>query len=85
MEWTLERPAIVELMTGKSFLENRTPMIETSVSRKMLRLPDRVSGGRPEGLEELNCGFCSEEKAEIFQVTGDYCLQCWQEETHPNV
>jgi hypothetical protein len=33
----------------------------------------------------LNCGYCSENKAEIFQVTGDYCLHCWQEVTHPNV
>jgi hypothetical protein len=28
---------------------------------------------------------CSQNKAEIFQATGYYCLHCWQEETHPNV
>jgi DNA-directed RNA polymerase subunit RPC12/RpoP len=33
----------------------------------------------------LNCEYCSQKKAEIFQVTGYYCLHCWQEETHPNV
>jgi hypothetical protein len=31
------------------------------------------------------CEFCAGEEAEIFQVTGDYCLQCWQDETYPNV
>jgi DNA-directed RNA polymerase subunit RPC12/RpoP len=35
--------------------------------------------------DALNCEYCSQKKAEIFQVTGYYCLQCWQEETHPNV
>jgi hypothetical protein len=35
--------------------------------------------------EALNCESCSRKKAEIFQVTGYYCLYCWQEETHPNV
>jgi hypothetical protein len=32
-----------------------------------------------------SCESCSQNKAEIFQVTGYYCLHCWQEETHPNV
>jgi hypothetical protein len=35
------------------------------------------------GLDQ-DCEYCSQ-KAEIFQVTGDYCLRCWWEETHPNV
>jgi hypothetical protein len=35
--------------------------------------------------DSLNCEFCSQKKAEIFQATGDYCIQCWQEETDPNV
>jgi len=34
--------------------------------------------------EVPRCNWCFK-KAEIFQVTGDYCLQCWQEETHPDV
>ncbi|MEO9362996.1 MAG: hypothetical protein ABI348_03755 [Nitrososphaera sp.] len=42
-------------------------------------------GGRPQELGALNCEHCSQRRAEIFQVTGDYCLQCWQDETHPNV
>jgi hypothetical protein len=32
-----------------------------------------------------DCEYCSKNKAEIFQVTGDYCLSCWQEETHPRI
>jgi hypothetical protein len=39
-------------------------------------------GGRR---EDRNCDYCSQRTAEIFQVTGDYCLECWQKETHPNV
>lgn len=37
------------------------------------------------GLEDQTCDYCSKKRAEIFQVTGRYCLDCWQEETHPNV
>jgi hypothetical protein len=28
------------------------------------------------------CDNCKSGEAEIFQVNGDYCLQCWQELTH---
>ncbi|WP_158385623.1 hypothetical protein [Candidatus Nitrososphaera evergladensis] len=43
-------------------------------------------GSRPQDLRAANCcEYCYQRKAEIFQVTGDYCLQCWQDETHPNV
>lgn len=31
------------------------------------------------------CQRCAVRPAEIFQVTGTYCLECWQELTHPNV
>jgi hypothetical protein len=31
------------------------------------------------------CQSCKRDKAEIFQVDGDYCLICWQEKTHTNV
>jgi hypothetical protein len=36
------------------------------------------------GMEE-SCHYCSQKRAEIFQAEGDYCLRCWQQETHPNV
>lgn len=31
------------------------------------------------------CEYCDIRPAEIFQVTGKYCLECWQELTHPEV
>jgi hypothetical protein len=34
--------------------------------------------------DQTNCENCYN-RAEIFQAEGDYCLQCWQEVTHPNV
>jgi hypothetical protein len=36
------------------------------------------------GVLEESCHYCFK-RAEIFQAEGDYCLQCWQKETHPNV
>jgi hypothetical protein len=84
MERTLERP-MVGIMAAKPFLWNGTQMIETNASREMLGLLYEVPGSMPEDQDELSCESCSEKKAEIFQVTGDYCLHCWQEETHPDV
>jgi hypothetical protein len=34
--------------------------------------------------EDQDCYSC-DRKAEIFQAEGDFCLHCWQRETHPNV
>jgi hypothetical protein len=31
------------------------------------------------------CSHCKKNLAEIFQENGDYCLDCWQEITFPNV
>ena len=31
------------------------------------------------------CDRCKDRSAEIFQVNGDYCLECWQELTYPMV
>ncbi|WP_266190249.1 hypothetical protein [Candidatus Nitrososphaera gargensis] len=44
-----------------------------------------MNQNRGSRLPDPNCWYCCQKKAEIFQVTGDYCLQCWQKETHPNV
>jgi hypothetical protein len=60
-------------------------MTKASVSCEMIRHLDEVSGRRPEEVrDELSCGLCYG-KAELFQVTGNYCLHCWQQETHPDV
>ena len=31
------------------------------------------------------CHTCDEKPADIFQAEGDYCLECWQELTYPNL
>lgn len=33
----------------------------------------------------IMCCHCGRRPAEIFQVTGDYCVECWQEVTHSMV
>ncbi|MEO9295206.1 MAG: hypothetical protein ABI347_06370 [Nitrososphaera sp.] len=33
---------------------------------------------------EITCSQCNKKPAEIFQVTGDYCVECWQMLTHTN-
>jgi hypothetical protein len=34
--------------------------------------------------EVIACEQCAKRPAEIFQVTGDYCIECWQALTHTN-
>lgn len=34
--------------------------------------------------DEIKCDECKS-PAEIFQVTGNYCINCWQAVTHSNV
>ncbi len=31
------------------------------------------------------CAVCGEKEAVIFQLVGDYCLDCWQKKTHPPI
>jgi hypothetical protein len=63
-----------------------TPMVETSSSPAMIQFLDQVSDNMSgKGRDELSCGSCYEREAEIFQVTGNYCLHCWQDESHPDV
>ncbi len=31
------------------------------------------------------CDSCDHRPADIFQVEGDNCLDCWQKLTHPNL
>lgn len=35
--------------------------------------------------QEEPCDSCTVAAAEIFQVYGNYCLECWQARTHTNV
>ena len=36
------------------------------------------------GADVLVCTNCLERPAEIFQVNGEFCLECWQTITHTN-
>jgi len=31
------------------------------------------------------CTVCKMAEAEIYQTTGDYCLNCWQQITEPDI
>ena len=35
-------------------------------------------------IADVLCNQCKEKPAEIFQVTGNYCIDCWQALTHTN-
>ncbi|MDQ3836345.1 MAG: hypothetical protein M3270_05350 [Thermoproteota archaeon] len=61
------------------------PEQSSNVARLVHQVGRQEINQKQVGLEDQNCEYCSQTKAEIFQVTGDYCLQCWQDETHPNV
>jgi hypothetical protein len=36
-------------------------------------------------LYEPICDYCEERVADIFHADGDYCLECWQKHTHPDI
>lgn len=36
------------------------------------------------GGDAVMCVNCKVKQAEIFQVNGEYCLDCWQTITHTN-
>jgi len=31
------------------------------------------------------CKVCNNKSADIFQDEGEYCLDCWQKKTYPNL
>jgi len=36
------------------------------------------------GDDSYKCNRCEVKPAEIFQINGEYCLDCWQTITHTN-
>ncbi|MDQ3852590.1 MAG: hypothetical protein M3299_07130 [Thermoproteota archaeon] len=59
-----------------------------STTRTRCEIPvpfEGLSGSKPEDQDELSCESCFQTKAEILQATGNYCLHCWQQETHPDI
>lgn len=49
---------------------------------EILDASEEKAGGIAAG--EVVCGQCNKNAAEIFQVTGDFCVECWQVLTHTN-
>ncbi len=48
-------------------------------------LSDRTT--KKEGIANVDtfvCDHCEVKAAEIFQINGEYCLDCWQAITHTN-
>ena len=46
-----------------------------------------IETGKKEGIagdDTQVCNHCKSKPAEIFQVNGEYCLECWQTITHTN-
>jgi hypothetical protein len=39
----------------------------------------------PRDLYEPLCDYCEYKAADIFHAEGDYCLECWQKHTHPDI
>jgi hypothetical protein len=39
----------------------------------------------PDDLYEPLCDYCEYKAADIFHAEGDYCLECWQKHTHPDM
>jgi hypothetical protein len=37
------------------------------------------------GGKDYSCNSCNDKAADIFQADGDYCLDCWQKRTYPNL
>ncbi len=41
--------------------------------------------GKDDDCNISKCNVCNEKSADIFQVEGEYCLECWQKRTYPNL
>jgi hypothetical protein len=44
-----------------------------------------INNDRDENENIASCNTCDNKPADIFQVEGDYCLDCWQKRTYPNL
>jgi len=51
---------------------------------KILAKKHAVKGQQLQVLE-FHCDNCKSKLAAIFQVDGDFCTECWQAITHPNI
>jgi hypothetical protein len=62
-------------------------LLEMTSSLKLAPLTGSANSLKEQVLPELqfNCMSCKSRLAAIFQDEGEFCLECWQVITHPNV
>jgi len=51
----------------------------------MISVHDCFVGDIKDNSNSVWCNSCNYKLADIFQDEGNYCTECWQSETHPNV
>ena len=51
----------------------------------MILLNDIASSNEDNYDTVSSCNICDDKPADIFQIEGDYCLDCWQNLTYPNL
>ncbi len=49
----------------------------------MISINEQISDNTVDN--DYSCNSCNEKAADIFQAEGNYCLECWQKLTHPNL
>ncbi len=54
-------------------------MLEVHVEKDAAAISTATSSEK-----KINCDICNQE-AFIFQDEGNFCLNCWQERTEPNI
>lgn len=64
-------------------MKNSEPMFKRVCSKVII--PMIKSGIYEIVSTDIICQHCKTKMAEIFQETGDFCLNCWQEKTCPVV
>jgi hypothetical protein len=48
-------------------------------------LPNDIANNNEDNDDNISsCNICDDKPADIFQIEGDYCLDCWQNRTYPN-
>lgn len=49
-------------------------------------LPNDIANSNEDTDDNISsCNICDDKPSDIFQIEGDYCLDCWQKRTYPNL
>jgi hypothetical protein len=60
-------------------------MIRQLAKNNMI-LPNDIASRNEDNDDTVSsCNICDDKPADIFQIEGDYCLDCWQNLTYPNL